>query len=270
MRLNLDGVAKQRVSVGSLSANPDSVISRSVSQRPWPISFFNTSQWSDQCPLSASRNGVELIVILIVTVQNCSQSYPIYPGSERVCQGEGFLQITCFWYLLSRIVFDQVFLREDAFWAPLQIESPSVDRQSVTSLDQSMVTTLTVVSVTILVPNRKFHVRHPVLSIQMCFRVSEFEAKKFTFFLSSFWKFLLFYAPTADVINPMQFCVQHRLCEYPKECLLLGDSNRFDLTFFSGQNIGIGNGNGGGHVPLSGQWIFEPCLNFGGKVFNNS
>ena len=121
-------------------------------------------------------------------------------------------------------------------------------------------------SVTILVPNRKFHVRHPVLSIQMCFRVSEFEAKKFTFFLSSFWKFLLFYAPTADVINPMQFCVQHRLCEYPKECLLLGDSNRFDLTFFSGQNIG--NGNGRGHVSLSGQWIFEPCLNFGGKVFN--
>ena len=93
-------------------------------------------------------------------------------------------------------------------------------------------------------------------------------SKKNSFFLSSFWKFPLFYAPTADVINPMQFCVQHRLCEYPKECLLLGDSNRFDLTFFSGQNIGIGNGNGGGHVPLSGQWIFEPCLNFGGKVFN--
>ena len=147
-----------------------------------------TSQWSDQCPLSASRTGVELIAILFVTVQNCSQSYPIYPGSERVCQGEGFLQITCFWYLLSRIVFDQVFWREDAFWAPLQIESPSVDRQSVTSLDHSMVTTLTVVSVTILVPNRKFHVRHPVLSLQMCFRVSEFVAKKFTsfqlFFLS--------------------------------------------------------------------------------------
>ena len=40
MRLNLDGVAKQRVSVGSLSANPDSVISRSVSHRPWPISFL--------------------------------------------------------------------------------------------------------------------------------------------------------------------------------------------------------------------------------------
>ena len=141
MRLNLDGVAKQRVSVGSLSANPDSVISRSVSHRPWPISFFNTSQRSDQCPLSASRNGVELRVILIVTVQNCPQSYPIYPGSERVCQGEGFLQITCFWYLLSvsRIVFDQVFWREDAFWAPLQIESPSVDRQSVTTLDHSMV-----------------------------------------------------------------------------------------------------------------------------------
>ena len=55
-----------------------------------------TSQWSDQCPLSASRNGVELIVILIVTVQNCSQSYPIYPGSERVCQGKDFCKLLAF------------------------------------------------------------------------------------------------------------------------------------------------------------------------------
>ena len=57
-----------------------------------------TSQWSDQCPLSASRNGVKLIVILIVTVQNCSQSYPIYPGSERVCK---LLAFSIYFHALS-------------------------------------------------------------------------------------------------------------------------------------------------------------------------
>ena len=96
------------------------------------------------------------------------------------------------------------------------------------------------------------------MSVTQCCQykcVSEYQSLKQKSLLFSLLSesFFLFYAPTADVINPMQFCVQHRLCEYPKECLLLGDSNRFDLTFFSGQNIGIGNGNGGGHVPLSGQ-----------------
>ena len=63
-----------------------------------------TSQISDQLNWLREKNLSRVdsqskkmwLIKSFCLLKNCSHSYPIYPGSEWVCQGKGFLQITCF------------------------------------------------------------------------------------------------------------------------------------------------------------------------------